>query len=518
MTSKFAKRFLLIFLPLLLLSAAVVFFMHDKIYLFWHNVYGVYIPFILTASVPAILCAVSLLAAKLTVGDVKIFRTDKIGLASDVVIIVGCLILAVFLAMLDINTETLKNILDYPEFLITYLGAFLLLALLLILLNDIIQKMVRQRKEDAGKANRWANVSMLSVILVSMVFVCVGVMLVNYGAYRENYLANVESAFALYALLTIVSVGAIALIVKMWKPAIAVSIFAALIYIILSVFIGVVGLEMIYDETLDYSRMTSKPDSHYLLGSNTSSDDDYGVDFYGDDGPDEEYYEEEGYYDEEEVTAFNENNAYSDDMEVEPISFWAKDKDSTNMEQALEYMKDNMSVANLDYSMFDKLLPYVDNYQTWYGSGLPDTEGRTAYDHVVRYLNVTRDNSTIRGVFMKFWPLAVKVFSVDEYSGGGYERLVTQLINAYNDLYDSENQYYNFYLVYKLMTDGEYYGDELADAVMNYASKESLSTFSDSEVGRIIWVYSFWARRANEGCARAVYLTLNQIAEHYSNQ
>ncbi len=134
------------------------------------------------------------------------------------------------------------------------------------------------------------------------------------------------------------------------------------------------------------------------------------------------------------------------------------------------------------------------------------------------------------GYLTRFFELYEQVLyqtiSKQRYEEYGASHLVPLFIAAYQDLYRNgvEDGREKSLAIYTKMSTGElggiWDGSGHFEFITQFATQEILNKFHyarDEQIDEelVVWIYSFWARRENEGIAQAAYNILQQITNHY---
>lgn len=192
--------------------------------------------------------------------------------------------------------------------------------------------------------------------------------------------------------------------------------------------------------------------------------------------------------------------------------------DTDSIASALVYFRDRIVLESdfphYTYPILSYRLP-LSRYEDGYG-------GR-AFDGIVRLLWESRKDILFDKLLSLYSPLLKEYISGEIYTSRGYDRIVKQLIVAYDDLSSQPEKFDAIYRIMLADTD-EYEGYDIYryynSLMKEYISEESFTSFDDPEEDftRIVWVYSFWARRQKEGIQENVYRGLLKLQEMYEEE
>lgn len=528
----FIRNFCIALCALVVVSFAVTLTLSEPIFVFSSkHVFGNIFPGLMVYLLPPALCVAALGIVAATTRGLKVFRTDKIGIGSKLVILFGSLLLAgVVTALMAETFNPVRVFSDYLPYALSMVWAGLLFAMMFIGINDVTVALIKS--DITPKTKNLCGAAFLSLMLTAAAFFFFAVLHSEYGFYDvHDFEVGTLGMLALYVGLSVISFFALWIIFSLFREAKVVAIFAALLYVGVFVFAGGFALSELhryasYQDIDDYGRSGHD----YMLGSNSYSYDDSPVVSDDEEYYDDEYYGEDGDYYDYDSSEFDERNEYNEDGEdldyLYVSELWDDEaQDSVAVAAAVDYLGTTLDVAN-SYSLYDKLLPYISCYQSYYAGDLPDTEGRWAYEAIVTFVNESfRDSSvSLRGLFRAYWPIVQAVLSRDAYWEKGYGDMVNNLVTAYDDLYDNYEGYSAFRDIYEHMS-SEYYDEKMEDYefIIQYLSDGRPEEYCDGDndwggQGKLIWVYSFWGRRAYDGVAASTYTTLREIQTHYGTE
>jgi hypothetical protein len=169
----------------------------------------------------------------------------------------------------------------------------------------------------------------------------------------------------------------------------------------------------------------------------------------------------------------------------------------------------------LDYSSFPNIphgYSFTENPEEWdrylaeytkWGEGMETLRRLIGY----AYRQKSNDLTGIDKLVRRFGRLIQTMFPRQKYVANGFEKMVNQLLVAYNDLSANPN---NFRKVFNIMNAGLNFPDECIEVIRPMIRDQQLTAFiSDHDVEyyvergevnhhSVAWAYSFWGRRYDE--------------------
>lgn len=151
---------------------------------------------------------------------------------------------------------------------------------------------------------------------------------------------------------------------------------------------------------------------------------------------------------------------------------------------------------------------------------------KTDNNNIIKYFikENSQDNEKFIDLIDETKSKFYRIVSGRTYRISNVDKILSGLLLSYEDLYEKqENSNKCLKSIYKLMNndnrDAEYYYDDIE----KYISPESLEIYenirnsngSQFTNGDLVWYYSFWARRNNEGNAEQTVAIIRDVIEHY---
>ncbi len=171
-----------------------------------------------------------------------------------------------------------------------------------------------------------------------------------------------------------------------------------------------------------------------------------------------------------------------------------------------------------------ELLPeYAEYDHDWKGK----KGGYAGYYNFHKAINFFKNEPFYLTRFFELYEQTIyKTISQRRYKESGASRLIPLFIAAYKDLYRDgvKDGREKSLTIYTEMSTGEeraiWDGSGHFEFITQFATQEALDKFhyvDEQQIDKdlVVWIYSFWARRENEGSAQTVYGILQKIVNHY---
>lgn len=472
-----------------------------------HSLVGQYfgwmVPVTILLSMPLFAALLALLVAKLVAWKDRFFFRDKLSVWTDVAIVGGISQLGVAMAFAYVDLD-FYNLIHSPKVLLVMLSPMLGVGIAMAAFKDAVRHMTK-KKEGKGV---FLQSFLMAALLVTVFFACMGVLIFERGVSPEHIVRNVSATHVFVLAVTLLVASALALAIKLWKKYIALAIAILVLFVI--VFIVAVVI---------YFRKASDDYRHIELSSN------------GYDYSDHDYYEGHDYvmagdydYDYEEgESEYGEEDYYE---EGDPESFyldflWKRESmDHDSVTAAVKYGLNEFDVLDFPFDAGGqaKLMPYLWSVKEKKGFDVGQGFGGKAYQKIIEYIWKHKEDLQISAIFAAYSDVIQELLPWDDYCDKGYDRLVDQLMLAYDDLDNIDG---SFSRVYEIMTDGDGQShSDLYEAIddngfISEASKVLLRSGGSVDQSRAVWVYSFWARRYEEGKIHDVHNTLRMLIGLY---
>lgn len=464
----------------------------------------------IAVSFPVAGCLLSLLISN----GFRCFRHDVIGIVN-----------AVVLLLLSQVGTFLAYKLQYQYYstskeIIIYGLGMALAALLLLALHDTVEK---QRNID-GKT------SFLSLICRSLMygtwvaslilFFSVNLsfpVLNNINHTMKGAFVRMEETFNLLGFIFIIASIAVFLILWIWKHTRLIASLVGLIAFSGLFFFTVVTFDQhmirVYDREIG-----NKGHVKSYMDERIQEDDIYVVQEQEPIEVDD--YEEESYQDSpDREDAYN--PSFIGDGIIGVYDTEDREKgDTDSIASAIVFLKDDIHFDSTFPDLAYHILSYRQPFRV-YKNGY----GGKAYDGIVRLLWKNKKSIVFEALLSSYSHIIKEYISAQTYKDRGYDKMVEQLIVAYNDL---STQPESFGAIYWIMYSSEeedicpdcWYGElyeKYYGMIKDYISEESLTVFNkpEDDYCRIVWVYSFWGRRDHEGIKEDVYKALLKLQEMY---
>jgi hypothetical protein len=446
-----------------------------------------YIPTLTTLAFPAMLCLLAFLTAKLLNRKDKLFMFGGLSIFSNILII----LLFLFVVLLVIKTDedvSWQKLYDYrtsPNFILLLLIG-LLTALVIILIKASVMKLKERLNElSKGKVSeKFFLIFHLISLLLSAIALVVGFSHVEaYKSYPFFFQSLNVVAFC-FCLITFVSSLACALSDYWGKFSKVISLFCLLLFFVVVSGGGILVFMLIHNGAFT---------PHAGMIYNRYDGNDY-------------------YNWNEEATRPEKNGAddlppagkhsMQDETEIYSLAFLWEDQraDQDSVEAAIAYAAKEIDLSGFPLKISKKLFPEK------YDKQIPTGKGSIAYRRIIEYIRNEKD-AFLTGLMEVYGHYVRHSVSEEIFQKQGIKRLILSLIIAYDDIYYLNERTSNDILrdIYETMS--EHHFNSLANyfpLISANISESFLSgVFMDKnkklDRGLVVWAYSFWARRYNEG-------------------
>jgi hypothetical protein len=447
-----------------------------------------YIPTLTTLAFPAILCLLAFLTAKLLNWKDKLFMFSEISIFSNLLII----LLFLFAVLLIVKTDegvSWQELYDYrtsPNFiLLLFIG--LLAAFVVILFKTSVINLKEQLNEFRKNkiSEKFFLIFHLISFLLSLIAIVVGFSFVEaYKSYPDFFQSLNVVAFS-FCLIALVSSLSCALSDCLGKISKAISLLCLLLFFVVAGGGGVLVFTLIHNGAFTphagviYNRYDG--DDGYSRNEETTEPTESVVD---DRSPAETYWTQD------------ETPTYS-------LAFLWEDEsaDQDSVEAAIAYAAKEIDLSGFPRKVSKKLFPKEHDKQ------VSATQGSIAYRLIIEYIRKEKDIPL--AALMNIYGHYIRHhLSGEIFQKHGAKRLILSLIIAYDDIYYLNERKPNDTLHDIYVTMSEQRFRSLADyfpLISANISESFLSggVFMDKDKKRdtslIVWAYSFWARRYNEG-------------------
>ncbi len=155
-----------------------------------------------------------------------------------------------------------------------------------------------------------------------------------------------------------------------------------------------------------------------------------------------------------------------------------------------------------------------------------ETGGYEGYKNFYKLVEFVKNNPHYFAKFFETYEnLFFQLISSEMYWGTDAPELVNSLIIAYEDLYrnGTEDGRVKSLEIYEEMIQ-EYSWGHYLNFIVKRSDGTSLDHFRynnedrDLSESQVVWTYSFWARRENEGNAQTTYNILKRMVDHYGEK
>ena len=149
---------------------------------------------------------------------------------------------------------------------------------------------------------------------------------------------------------------------------------------------------------------------------------------------------------------------------------------------------------------------------------LNDRVEEDKYYYIFEYVDMARTHPfQLYESFKNYKSIFYNAVSLESYRVANFDKIVDGLLLTYNDIGTDEEKLYQ---IYELM--GSYNREHFTE-LEKYCSAQTMSRLREYKFSNgkkydkndLMWFYSFWARRNNEGNIKEVAIILNEIKEHY---
>ena len=501
MTNRFLKTFFFSFLTLLLLSGLFMVGISD--FIFSLSPQRVF-PTPLLLSMPLLLAMVAMLVARIVCPKEKFIIRSRLSLWSDVAILLGFIILSAIFMFLRANID-LTRTLHEKDNLIIGLCCAALMAVAVVAVKDVIK---RYKAIPPGSGMRpgmfWQQFMVCSLMLACW-YSFVGLILTGRG-YQEGAMLNLYLFIGYFILIALLVSMGMTLIKKLWKESLGVAIFLGVLLAVLLFFSELVfHIKITTENDHDYHTFYDE----YYYDRSWSSDLDSGYDY------DEADHAAEVVYDGYDEPAQDWISFYNSEPTTLEFLWKRSSMDNDSISAALQYAARTTDMKDFPFLLDYCTLAYniADDDNTYCGDG----PGSKAYRKIVRHLHQKMHSVRYSAVIKAYGELIASYIPWDTYVDNGYRRMVDLLILSYDDL-AAEN---NFAAVFEVMDEPNYTHDYdyYYDNLLPYITRSNLRKFkTDGEVDKmlVVWAYSFWGRRYNEGKVEDVRATLELFRDLYA--
>lgn len=478
------------------------------------------IPAMVLFTFPALFCIISLLSTN----GFRNFRLDLLGVVSSGIWVV------VFVGLMGVSYFMIGESLRYPQYSREYTAVILsicsFIAILpLIALHDTFRKNAKQIKEHGKMPGKlWRNIqyaTLASATLLVVFLLLPGdredgyqMMFMEYGKYDPG----LTGVFLLFAELSIALTIVFLLAGWLWSQAKIASVLSVLLLTPL-VFLG----SFVYMYTSFDPFVGSQFERYYSgrcqpdIYNNAEADITYVYDGSEEHGENYEGYGGDGASYQPEFIGdgiIGTDQSDPDTGDIDSIS------------AATHYFAKHMSLKK-EYIMVpiflpEGLLPYLERSS---GGDYTGGYGSEAYDGLVKLIWKNRKSIALESLFDMYSHLIEKAIPYEVFVDNGYQEVFWQLISVYEDLKGDPE---DFRKIYNLMDESIYENNSMYDAydryydlIEPYITEDTRALFftdrkEDEEESayqhrmsearqRVVWVYSFWGRRHNEGIAKGTY-------------
>ncbi len=200
---------------------------------------------------------------------------------------------------------------------------------------------------------------------------------------------------------------------------------------------------------------------------------------------------------------------------------------SSNVEFAILYAYSYFKNTLPNYSGHvwtnDMKYPGDDDYNYLWKDETGEYEGYKNFYKLVEF--VKNNPHYFANFFETYENLFFQLISSEMYWGTDAPELVNSLIIAYEDLYrnGTEDGRVKSLEIYEEMIQ-EYSWGHYLNFIVKRSDGTSLDHFRynnedrDLSESQVVWTYSFWARRENEGNAQTTYNILKRMVDHYGEK
>ena len=510
MTAKFLKTYLWAFVAFVFIFAVGAMVFIDS-----YTSDGDSIPFsqhatvLIVFSLPALISLAAFVLAKIVnFKSAKLFRFKISTIAIDFAIILAFMITAVIYIKIRENV-LLSDVIDFKNLNFLLILLFTLLAAFPIIL---LKASLTNFKERIAELN-WDKLSgkfflifYLATLLLSTISIIVAFIVYDCNYYDfSDFSRAIYSAIFCFTITVALSAFLSAAADFLGKHTKSISILLLIVFLGVFIFGSVLYLALSVHGT---SRNFSV--CHY-----------YGADYDG-------YYNDESYNDDEEYAV---EEAYMPDYDEEEDIYQGLDQynklgflwnnfedDADNVKAAIKFGLREYDFEYIPSYSFDLLTV---RYQR---SEYEGKKGGLAYYRIIKYVHKYRTYFSLMALSNAYWDQIIENIPEKIYKKKKLDEFVYMLRWAYLQLYNEEydDPYMNFHSVYNIMDKVglpniyEYY--PLIRHFVPEKELPSLMRNSEGEINEylVVWAYSFWGRRSNDGIASEVYQIIDKLYKNYS--
>ncbi|MDR1122181.1 MAG: hypothetical protein LBM08_14905 [Dysgonamonadaceae bacterium] len=447
-----------------------------------------YIPTLTTLAFPAILCLLAFLTAKLLNWKDKLFMFGEISIVSNLLIIL--LFLSATLLVIktdeDVSWQELYDYRTSPNFiLLLFIG--LLAACVLILFKTSVINLKEQLNEFRKKkiGEKFFLIFHLISLLLSLIAIIVGFSGVEaYKSYPDFFQSQNVVAFS-FCLISLVSSLTCALFDYLSKIGKAVSLLCLLFFLVVTGGGGILVFALIHNGAFTphagviYNRYDS--DDGYSRNKDAIKPLESVID------------------DKSKATA----DLMQEETPTSSLAFLWEDEnaDQDSVEAAIAYAAKEIDLSGFPRKVSRKLFPKAHDKQA------STVQGSIAYRLIIEYIRKEK-GAPLAALMNTYGHYIRQHLSGEIFQKHGAKRLILSLIMAYDDIFYLSDRKPNDILHDIYATMSEQRLRSLADYFPLISANISESFLSGSifmdkdkklDKGLIVWAYSFWARRNNEG-------------------